>query len=147
MAISSPFTGQFTELHITDAIAGVISEATRVGEVDDLGSLELSRNTVDLLNYGDDDLQKLVTAKDNGSVSVTLNWNPADSDHDELATAFVDGTKTTFAIQWVSGIENARADFAAFVTSYGVAHPKDDKVSCTVELTISGPVTFDLTPA
>jgi hypothetical protein len=146
-SITAPFVGQNTEFHITDAISGTISASTKVGEVDDLGSLELSRNTVDLLSYGDDDLRKLVTAKDNGSLSVTLNWSPADTEHGALATAFVDGTIGTYAIQWVSGASSARADFSAFVSSYGIAHPKDDKVSCTVELTLSGAVTFDLTPA
>ena len=146
-SITAPFVGQNTEFHMPDAISGTISDSTKVGEVDDLGSLELSRNTVDLLSYGDDDLRKLVTAKDNGSLSVTLNWSPDDTEHGALATAFVDGTIGTYAIQWVSGASSARADFSAFVSSYGIAHPKDDKVSCTVELTLSGAVTFDLTPA
>lgn len=146
MAITSPFTGQKTEFHISPSISGTLSASTKVAEVDDLGALELSRNTVDLLSYGDDDLRKLITAKDNGSVSVTLSWAPGDTDHDALATAFVDGTVGTYAIQWVSGSESARADFSAYITSYGVAHPKDDKVTCTIELTITGAVTFDLTP-
>lgn len=147
MAIAAPFHGRTTEFHVTPSISGTISAATQVAEVDDISALELSRATVDLLSYGDDDLRKLVGAKDNGSITVSLNWAPSDTDHDALATAFVDGTIGTYAIQWVSGAETARADFSAFVTSYGVAHPKEDKVTCTIELTISGPVVFDLTPA
>ena len=145
-SISGPFHGRSTEFHITSAISGAISSSTLVGEVDDLSALELSRNTVDLLSYGDDDLRKLVGAKDNGSITVTLNWDPSDTDHDALATAFVDGDIGTYAIQWVSGTGSARADFSAYITSFGVAHPKEDKVTCTVELMISGAVTFDLTP-
>ena len=146
MAITAPFHGRTTELHITDAVSGTISSTTLVAEIDDMSALELSRATVDLLSYGEDDMRKLVGAKDNGSISVTLNWSPGDVDHDALATAFVDGSLDTYAIQWVSGTSSARADFSAFVTSYGIAHPKEDKVTCTVELTISGAVTFDLTP-
>ena len=146
-AITAPFTGQYTELHITPSISGTISASTVIGEVDDLGALEISRNVVDLLSYGDDDVRRLVTAKDNGTISVTLNWSPDDTHHDALATAFVNGAIGTYAIEWKSGPNSARADFSAYVASYGVSHPKDDKVSCTVELTISGPVTFDLTPA
>ena len=147
MAITAPFTGQKTELHITSAIAGVLSEATLVGEVDDLGAFETTRNMVDLLCYGDDDLRKLTTSRDNGSISVTLSWMPSDSEHIALDTAFLAGTLDTYAIQWVSGASDARVDFSAFVSSYSVTHPKDDKVSCAVELTISGAVTYDLTPA
>lgn len=147
MAITAPFHGRTTEFHITPSISGSISASTKIAEVDDLSALELSRATVDLLSYGDDDMRKLVGAKDNGSITLTLNWMPGDTDHDALATAFVDGTSGTYAIQWVSGAETARADFTAFVTSYGVASPKEDKVTCTIELTITGAVTFDLTPA
>jgi len=146
MAITAPFHGRTTEFHVTTAISGAISASTKVAEVDDISALELSRATVDLLSYGDDDMRKLVGAKDNGSITVSLNWAPGDTDHDALATAFVDGTLDTYAVQWVSGAETARADFSAFVTSYGVAHPKEDRVVCTIELTISGPVVFDLTP-
>ena len=145
-AISAPFHGRTTELHLTDSISGTISTSTVLAEVDDISALELSRNVVDLLSYGDDDMRRLVGAKDNGTITLTLNWAPGDTDHDALATAFVDGTLDTYAIQWVSGTNSARADFSAFVSSFGVAHPKEDKVTCTVELTISGAVTFDLTP-
>ena len=146
MAITAPFTGQKTELHITSAIAGSIDENTRVGEVDDLGAIETTRNVVDLLSYGDDDLRKMVTTRDNGSVAVTVSWSPSDTEHDALHDAFISGVIGTYAIQWVSGLEDARVDFSAFVTSYSITHPKDDKVSCAVELTISGAVTYDLTP-
>lgn len=145
-SISGPFHGRSTEFHITPSIGGAISATTLVGEVDDLSALELSRNTVDLLSYGDNDLRKLVGAKDNGSITVTLNWDPSDADHDALATAFVDGDLGTYAIQWVSGAGSARADFSAYITSFGVAHPKEDRVTCTVELMISGAVSFDLQP-
>lgn len=145
-SITAPFHGRTTELHITDSISGTISPSTMLAEVDDVSALELSRSVVDLLSYGDDDMRKLVGAKDNGSITVALNWMPGDTDHDALSTAFVDGTVGTYAIQWVSGTNTARADFSAFVTSFGVAHPKEDKVTCTVELTLTGGVTFDLTP-
>lgn len=146
-SISGPFHGRTTELHITSTLSDTLSASTLIGEVDDLSALELSRNTVDLLSYGDDDLRKLVGAKDNGSITVSLNWDPSDADHDALATAFVNGDIGTYAIQWVSGAGSARADFAAYITSFGVAHPKEDRVVCTVELMISGAVVFDLTPA
>lgn len=146
MAITAPFTGQKTELHISSSLSGVLSSTTLVGEVEDLGAFETTRNMVDLLSYGDDDLRKLATTRDNGSIAVTLTWMPADTEHDALATAFQAGTLDTYAIQWVSGATDARVDFSAFVSSYSVSHPKDDKVAVAVELTISGAVVYDLTP-
>jgi len=146
MAISAPFTGQHTELHVSTAISGVLSAATLVGEVDELGSLETTRNMVDLLSYGDEDVRKLITVRDNGSISATVTWMPSDTEHDGLATAFTAGTLDTYAIQWVSGAADARVDFSAYVSSYSVSNPKDDKVTVAVELTISGAVVYDLTP-
>jgi len=147
MAITAPFTGQKTELHNTTSLSGVLSDDTLVGEVDELGSLEVTRNMVDLLSYGDDDLRKLVTTRDNGSISATVSWMPSDAEHDALSTDFLAGTLGTYAIQWVSGASDARVDFSAYVSSYSISHPKDDKVTVAVELTISGAVTYDLTPA
>ena len=147
MAITAPFTGQKTELHISPSISGTLSSTTLVGEVDDLGSLETTRNLVDVISYGDDDLRKLPTTRDNGSISATITWMPADGDHNALATAYQAGTIGTYAIQWVSGAADARVDFSAYVSSYSISHPKDDKVTIAVELTISGAVTYDLTPS
>ena len=146
MAITAPFTGQKTELHMSTAIASVLSETTIIGEVDDLGAFEASRNMIDHLSYGDDDLRKLATSRDNGSIAVTVTWMPADTEHDALATAFQEATLDTYAIQWVSGASDARVDFSAYVSSYSISHPKDEKVSVAVELMISGAVTYDLTP-
>jgi hypothetical protein len=146
MAISAPFHGRTTELHLIDAISGTTSVTTLLGEVDDLSALETSRATVDLLAYGDDDMRKLVGARDNGSVSVTINWSPDEQSHGDLHDQFIAGTSGAFAILWKSGSDQARADFTAFVTSYGISHPKEDKVTAAIELTISGPITYDLTP-
>ena len=147
MSISAPFTGQYTELHLSPAIGGLLDASSFIGEVDDLGAFESSRNVVDLLSYSDDDVRRLVTAKDNGTISITLNWSPDAQGHDNFNGLLISGVATTFAIRWVSGAEEARVDFNAYVASYGISHAKDDKVQCTVELTISGPVAYDLTPA
>jgi hypothetical protein len=144
--ISAPFHGRTTELHIAPSISGAISASTLIGDIDDMSALETTRATVDLLAYGDDDMRKLVGARDNGSVTITLNWNPGEQSHEDLHNSFIAGTKEFFAIQWVSGADSARADFEAYITSYGISHPKEDKVTATVELVIDGPVTYDLTP-
>lgn len=145
-AISAPFHGRTTELHMVPAISDAVSSATLIGEVDDMSALEPTRAAVDLLSYGDDDMRKLVGARDNGSITLTLNWAPDEQSHDDLHGMFIAGTDAAFAIQWNSGAGSARADFMAFVTSYGISHPKEDKVTCTVELTINGAITYDLTP-
>lgn len=144
-AISAPFHGQKTEMHITPGISGIISASTLIAEVDDLSALDMSRAMVDLLSYQDDNVRKLAGAKDNGAITLTLNWTPDDADHTSLSTAFEAATLDTYAIRWVSGANFARADFSAYVSGYQVNHPKDDKVTAVIELTISGAVTFDFT--
>ena len=144
-AISAPFHGQKTEMHISPSISGVISASTLVAEVDDLSALDMSRAMVDLLSYQDDNVRKLAGAKDNGAITLTLNWAPDDADHTALHTAFENATLDTYAIKWISGANFARADFSAYVSGFQVNQPKDDKVTAVVELTISGAVVFDFT--
>jgi hypothetical protein len=146
MAISAPFHGRTTELHLVTALSEALTAGTLLGEVDDMSALEVTRASVDLLAYGDDDMRKLVGARDNGSITVTLNWTPDEQSHEDLHAQFIAGADAPFAIQWKSGSDTARADFMAYVTSYGISHPKEDKVTATVELMINGAITYDLTP-
>jgi hypothetical protein len=71
---------------------------------------------------------------------------PNDQEHDDFAGLFTAGAESTFAIRWISGVESARVDFKAYAASYSISHAKDDKVQLTVELSITGPVTYDLIP-
>ena len=147
MAIASPFHGLATELHLTSAIDGTIDASTKVAEVSSVGTLELSANIIEYNSYGNTHKQKLVGQKDSGTLSLTINWVCGDTSHTALKSKYDAGTAQTFAIKWISGSENAVAQFTGFVSSFSIDTPVEDVVSANVEIAIDGAVSFDLASA
>ena len=147
MAIASPFHGLATELHMTSAIDGTIDASTKVAEVSSVGTLELSANIIEYNSYGNTHKQKLVGQKDSGTLSLTINWVCGDTSHTALKSKYDAGTAQTFAIKWISGSENAVAQFTGFVSSFSIDTPVEDVVSANIEIAIDGAVSFDLASA
>ena len=145
--ISAPFHGLATELHKTAAIGGTIDSSTKIAEVASVGTLELSANIIEFNSYGSDYKRKLVGQKDSGTLSLTLNFVPGESSHSDLKALYDNGSSQTFAMRWVSGSENATAEFTGYVASFSMETPAEDIVTATVELAIDGGVTFDLATA
>lgn len=145
--ISVPFHGLATELHSTAAIGGTIDASTKIAEVASVGTLELSANIIEFNSYGSDYKRKLVGQKDSGTLSLTLNFIPGDTSHAALKAKYDSGVASTFAVRWVSGSENATAEFTGYVASFSMETPAEDIVTATVELAIDGGVTFDLATA
>lgn len=146
-AIASPFHGLATELHMTSAIDGTIDASTKVAEVSSVGTLELAANIIEYNSYGNDYKQKLVGQKDSGTLSLTLNWTPGDNSHAALKAKYDNGGAQSFAIRWVSGSENATAQFTGYIASYSIDTPVEDVVSANVEIAIDGAVSFSLATA
>ena len=143
-AIASPFHGLATELHMTTAIDGTIDSSTKVAEVSSVGTLELSANIIEYNSYGSSYKQKLVGQKDSGTLSLTINWVAGDSSHTALKTKYDDGSAQTFAVKWISGSENAIAQFTGYIASYSIDTPVEDVVTANIEIAIDGAVAFDL---
>ena len=146
-SINAPFHGLATELHKTASIGGTIDASTKIAEVASVGTLEISANIIEFNSYGNDYKRKLVGQKDSGTLSLTLNWVAGDTSHAALKTAYDNGSSETFAIRWISGSENATAEFTGYIASYSIDTPVEDVVSATVEIAIDGGVTFDLATA
>lgn len=142
--IATPFHGLATELHATSAIGGTIDNTTKVAEVASVGTLELSANIIEFNSYGSDYKRKLVGQKDSGTLSLTLNWVAGDTSHTALKTSYDNGSAGTYAVRWVSGSENATAEFTGYIASYSIDTPAEDIVTASVEIAIDGGVTFDL---
>ncbi len=145
--IASPFHGLATELHMTTAIDGTIDASTKVAEVSSVGTLELSANIIEYNSYGNAYKHKLVGQKDAGTLSLTLNWEPGDASHTALKAKYDNGGEQTFAVRWVSGSENATAQFTGYISSYSIDTPVEDVVTANVEIAIDGAVAFNLTTA
>ena len=144
MAITAPFHGLQTELHISPAVGGTIDSTTKVAEISSIGTLELSANIIEYNAYGNAYKQKLVGQKDSGTLSLTLNFMPGDSDQAAIKALYDNGSEQAFAIQWVSGSDNAKAEFVGYVASFSIDSPVEDVVTANVDIAIDGGVTFDL---
>tara|TARA_B110001452_G_C14868835_1_gene303698 strand:+ start:65 stop:514 length:450 start_codon:yes stop_codon:yes gene_type:complete len=145
--IAAPFHGLATELHKTASIGGTIDSSSKIAEVASVGTLELSANIIEFNSYGSDFKRKLVGQKDSGTLSLTLNFVPGETSHADLKALYDNGSAQTFAVRWISGSENATAEFTGYVASFSMETPAEDIVTATVELAIDGGVTFDLSTA
>lgn len=149
-AITTPFTGQETALYASASFVALASASadTLVGEVQNLGDMELSANVIEVSKYGAAYKQKLVGQKDSGTLDVTLNWVPdvaSQSEHGLLQTSYASGAKVFFTIIWTDAAGNqAGCTFSGFVQSFGISQPLEDVVTVNVSINIDGAVTLDL---
>lgn len=148
-AISAPFTGQNTKLYAKASAhtLGSLAAGDLVGEVQNIGDIELSANVIEVSTYGSDYKGKLVGQKDSGTVDISLNWVPdsgTQAAQDLLRTSYESGAKVYLVIVWAdSGAGIAACDFAGFVQSYSISQPLEDVVTVNVTVNIDGDVTFD----
>lgn len=147
-AITTPFTGQSTALYVSASTLGLdaVAAGTLVGEVQNIGDIELSANVIEVSKYGSDYKSKLVGQKDSGTIDVTLNWVPdatTQSEHALLQTHYSSGDKLYFAIVWNEGANQAGCTFAGYVTSFAISQPLEDVVTLNVSIAIDGAVAID----
>lgn len=147
-AIAVPFVGQNTQLYAKstahDLATLVVGDL--VGEVQNIGDMELSRNIIEFQSYGSDYKTKLAGQKDSGTIDVTLNWVPGDAGAQALLqTSYGSGAKVYFAIVWNGAAVDsvAAVEFEGFVTSYSISQPLEDVVTVNVSISIDGAVVFD----
>lgn len=81
-----------------------------------------------------------------GEVALELNFDPTIASHKDAAAtgllhAFKNRTKEDFVIEFPV-TPTATASFDAYVTSFEIDAPFEDKLSASVTLTISGAVTW-----
>ena len=148
-AITAPFTGQNTKLYAKASAhtLGSLAAGDLVGEVQNIGDIELSANVIEVSTYGSDYKGKLVGQKDSGTVDISLNWVPdsgTQAAQDLLRTSYEGGSKVYLVIVWAdAGTGIAACDFAGYVQSYSISQPLEDVVTVNVTVNIDGDVTFD----
>lgn len=146
--IAAPFHGLQTNLYVDSSAINLGSLPSAVGEVGNIGTLELSANIIEFNAYGEDYKRKLVGQKDSGTIEITLNWVPdatAQAGQATLKSRYDDGAKAYFALVWndaESGV--AGCTFEGYIASFSIEQPVEDVVTATVSIAIDGGVTFDV---
>ena len=150
-AIAAPFTGQNTKLYAKDqahTLATLVA-GDLVGEVQNVGDIELSRNIIEVSTYGSDYKGKLSGQKDSGTIDITLNWVPsasAEAPQALLQTSYGSGAKVYFVIVWQNdsaATDVAACEFEGYIQSYSISQPLEDVVTVNVSINIDGAVVFD----
>lgn len=148
-AISAPFTGQETKLYAKSSshTLATLASGDLVGEVQNVGDMELSANIIEVSKYGSAYKSKLVGQKDSGTIDIALNWVPDSSTqatHALMQSSYSSGSKVYFVIVWTDASGNVAAcEFAGYVQSYSISQPLEDVVTVNVSINIDGAVTFD----
>jgi|GEM_PF-3210339 len=148
-AIAAPFTGQKTEFYVksTAHALATLVEGDLVGEIQNIGDIELSTNIIEVSSYGSDYKGKLAGQKDSGTVDISLNWIPGGADAAQalLQSSYSSGAPVFCVIVWKDGGTGVGAcEFKGIVESYSISQPLEDVVTVNVTVNIIGGVTFDV---
>jgi hypothetical protein len=152
--IDAPFHGLKTKLYVKDPdditklALGNVSAAELVGDVSNIGDLELTRNIIEYNSYGQDFKRKLVGQADSGTLDITVSWVPdaiTAPNQALLKTYFDSGADIDVAIIWEDpNAAQAGALFNGFIASFSVSQPTDDVVTANIQIAIDQGVTMDL---
>lgn len=116
---------------------------TAIASILDMGEIPTQRESIEVtaMDSTGGYREAIPGLKDNGEMTLTLAWTPADTGHIALRSDFNSDTVRNYRIVW-SDTGSTQADFAGFVMSTGVTTPIGDKVTMKVTIKISGPITF-----
>lgn len=143
-SIDVPFVPHNTEIHIAPSLGGVLSAATEIPEVAEIGDLEELKNIIKYGSFGPGKYKRSASGKKEVSdFSITINFMPGNAQHLALKTAY-DGDGTIFiAIVWRFGAENYRADIEVIVATGGTGTPEDAIQQKVINFGVDGGVLFD----
>ena len=116
----------------------------RIGEVQELGGIELTSETIEDTPYGSDqgDYRGYdYGLKDGGEVTVTVRYNSTNTRAQALADAFHNSTKEKIALKFPAAI-GKQFEATVLVTKVGIATEKAGKIERQFIIKITGAPTF-----
>lgn len=128
----------------TSGFSTVIKKgATAIAEVAGITGPGISRNAIDATHLNSPSQAKEFIAGliDAGEVSLDLNWLPSDATHAALFNDLMAGTKDTYSIVWPNAGPTTWT-FTALVTAFSPTAPKDDRLSASATLKLSGTISI-----
>ena len=103
--------------HTTNVTAGTVAAFRDVGQVTALGEAGSARDLIDASAYGDDWKDYVVGQQDGNELDMEVAYDPADTQHTAVRTAYAAGTPTTFSM--IHADADFDVSFAALVTKLG----------------------------
>ena len=114
---------------------------TDIGDIEGWSGLDGQVTEIDVTDLDSTSKEFIMGLKEEGSFQVDLNWIPANAEQVSLRADMNAGTKRNFK---VTGTDSPATViiFAAFVTQFSMSGTKDDKVTASITLRITGAVTI-----
>jgi len=118
---------------------------TEITDVVDLTPPTESRDTQDVTNHSSTGSSKefIVTWHNPGTVTAQIHYDPADTQHAALRTAFTAGSVNDYKVTLPGASPGYAFTFAAYITEFAVGSMSVDGITeLSVTLTITGPIGF-----
>jgi predicted secreted protein len=143
--------GKGAKFHLWDSTLATPA-LRKVAEVLSITPPVPTRDTIDVTNHDSSgDYREFITSLiDAGEASVMVNHNPGSTDDLAIQAAFAAGNLIAFAIDLnrPGGGTQRRTSGTCIVSGYEPADVViDDKMTATLTLKVSGPLTFGVSPA
>lgn len=125
----------------TDGIdTQLLWNSVAVGEMEELGDIEVSRSANDSTTYGTTDGYKRARGglREFGEIDFTLVYNKDDTAQQALVANFNSEASESFSIRFSDGSEMSGQ---GFVVKLGTSIPMDDVIKRQVSIKPSGPLT------
>ena len=113
---------------------------TTISEVSDISGPDGSASEIDATDLSSTAKEFKVGLKDEGQVSLTLNYIPADTQHAALRTARNNRTLNNYRITFTDSPQTTWT-FAAYVLGFSISNGIDGLTQGSVSLRISGAIT------
>lgn len=144
MAVTQGTSGFGTLLKRGDG--GAPEAFTTVAEIYQLGGPSPSREQIDMTHHESPSQYRefIASFKDGGEISFSCNFLPDNATQDATSgvlSIFEDGTKSNWQIVFPN-TGSTTAAFSAYVQTYNVNAPIDDKLSLDVTLKVDGVITW-----
>lgn len=136
---SSALEAQGTELKIG---SGTSPETfTAISEIKTYTGPGGSASIIDVSDLSSTRKEKRMGLADEGQLSFTINYIPADTEHAALRTARADRALTNFELVFTDASPATKWTFSGYVTTFTVSGAVDGVVEANVTIEISGEIT------
>lgn len=119
-----------------------------IANVSDISGPSRERESMDVTAHDSPDKYRefVKGLKDGGEVTITLNYNPANSTHSDLDADFEEVALRKYQVVVLPDTADERTwEFSGLITSIGDEFPTDDKMEREVTFKLSGKPTLTAT--
>jgi len=134
--------GYLTKYRIMDPVA---EEFFELAEVFNVTPGEASTDRIDVTHMQSPGRRREYISGliDSGTASIELNWAPGNDTDEFLRDLFETGEVRQHQIEFPNGVT---VTFEASITGYSKSVPIDDRMTATVEISVSGAETWGVAP-